>query len=116
MNLFKNPFKKSEEIALDLTDKNGKRVVWYKESYEAHVKLKHFDVNSSQDKLKKALKSPQLQYHDKKRKSFCYYYEVRKDKNGNPLYIKVVVDYNSTPAFIRTAHLTSNVGNASLSY
>lgn len=105
---------KKREIALDLKDREGKRVVWYKDSYDSHIKLKHFDVKTCQDKLKKALRSPQLKLIDKKRKATHYFYEVRKDRNGNPLYIKAAVDYNSNPAFIRSAHLTTNVKGANV--
>ena len=109
-------FNKKREIALDLKDKNGKRVVWYKESYDAHVKAKHFDVNSCQDKIKKAISSPQLKAIDTKRKNTRYYYEVRKDKRGNTLFIRVAVDYNHNPAFVRTAHLTTDISGASITY
>ncbi len=109
-------FRKKPNIEIDLKDKDGKRVVWYKESYDSHIKLKHVDVKTCQDKLKKALTEPQLKKIDERRKSVIYYYEIRKDKQGKPLYIKVVVDYNRNPAFIRTAFLTTNIEGASIVY
>jgi hypothetical protein len=108
---------KKREIALDLKDKDGKRVVWYKESYEAHVKQKHFvGVNSHQDKIKKAVSSPQLKGFDKKHNNMRYYYEIRKNKNGQPLYMRVAVDYNDKPASIHTAYLTTDTRGATIVY
>lgn len=109
--------KKKRKISLDLKDKDGKRVIWYKDSYEAHVKQKHFvGVHSHQDKIKKAVAKPTLKEFDKKHNNMRYYYEVRKDIKGNPLYMLVAVDYNTNPASIRTAYLTTNVRGASVIY
>lgn len=107
---------KKQEVALDLKDKDGKRVVWYKESYEIHIKMRHIDVKNCQDKVKKAIASPQLKAIDRRRKATHYYYEIRKDKKSRPLYLKVVVDYNHSPAFIRTAHMTTDVSDARVVY
>jgi len=103
---------KRDNIAMSLTDKNNKEVVWYKESYDWHLYFKHMDMQKYKNFIIKAVKSPQLVDYNKKRKSTDYYYLERILLNGSRKYIKVVVDYTESPAFIRTAHQTSNIGSA----
>ncbi len=101
-------------IALELIDRNKKRVVWYKDSYDWHIKFKHIDIKSSQDKIPKCLKNPQLKYMDKKRNSMHYFYLQRINAKGQYIYFELIVDYNTIPACIRTAHLTSRTNGAAI--
>lgn len=105
---------KNKKIALDLKDGNGKRVVWYKKSYDWHVNFRHTDIKGCQDKIPKALKTPQLKYIDRKRKATHYFYLQRINAKGQNIYFELIVDYNSTPAFVRTAHLTSHTNDATI--
>jgi len=101
-------------IALDLTDENKKRVVWYRDSYDWHIRFRHIDIKSCQDKIAKCLKNPQLKYVDKRRKSTHYFYLQRINAKGQYIYFELIVDYNSDPAIVRTAYLTSNTNGATV--
>lgn len=104
---------KSEETGYRGKDYCGREIVWYKKSYDFHC-IKHPEIRKNINKINQALKTPDLREINKKRKSTDYYVQVRLGRDGNPLYMKLVVDYNEEPAFIRTAHLTSDTGMATI--
>lgn len=104
---------RKNEIAIEVKDFRNRVVVWYKESYEDHMK-RHKDVRKCFNKFYVALQNPDLIEDNTERQSLDLYALVRSDKKGENLYLKVVVDYNNTPAFIRTVHLTSDTGRATI--
>lgn len=104
---------KRDDIAIRIKDFKGREIVWYKESYYEHLK-KHPELKEIFDKVYKVLKNPTLIYKNRRRKSIDLYYECRTNKNGITMYLKLIADYNEKPAFIRSAHLTSNIDGASV--
>lgn len=104
------------EIAIDIKDLDGKRVIWYKESYNSHRKIAHRDTMPCFDKIHNKFNKPDLKFIDTRRKATHYYFLQRSSKKGIPLYLEVIVNYNTNPAHILSAHLTTNTRGATLIY
>ena len=104
------------EIVFDLKDKDGNRVVWYEDSYNHHRNDRHFDTHNLFNTVKRAIKTPQLKFKEKERNCKHFYYMVRMDKKGTKqLYMEVIINYNTVPAVILSAHLTSDTKRATIS-
>lgn len=101
-----------EEIAKEYKDRDKKRVVWYKESYDSHMEVKHYDIKDNRDKVGKAIKTPQL--IRKEARGVQHFYFIRENRQGKKLYMKVVVCYNASPAHVKTAFSTSDIKGASI--
>lgn len=101
-----------EKVAKEYKDADGKKVVWYQESYDHHLKIRHFDIRRDQDKITKAIRSPQ--FRRKKKGCSHYYYFVRENRKRVRFYMEVIVCYNAHPAHVKTAYLTSNMNGATI--
>lgn len=104
---------KKDQIGWKGKDSTGRQVVWYKESFDDHM-TKHPDVKKILNKLKECIENPTYKQSNKRRKSVDQFSLVRQNMNGVEFYLKVVLDYNGDPIFIRSAYITTNLEDATI--
>jgi len=105
--------KDKKKIQLNFTDGDGKRYIFFKDNFEAHLK-KHPELSREDftERIKRAIISPTIIYPAyKARNRYCYYYEEY-TASGVTRYTKVVVQKTRTCYFIITAFRPTSIKEA----
>lgn len=80
-------------------------VIIYDEAAKAHVETRHQEMSGRTDVIRAVVSEPLLVYQDKEFDSRYNYFDVSVHPAYPQFWVKVVVDMESNPAMIVTAHV-----------
>lgn len=107
--------KTDTKYKLEIEDYKKRRVVWTMQNFNSHYSLKrHRDFHKLFSQIKYAIQNAPLTEQGRRKNFENLYAESRFDKNGNRLFVKVIINYSKNPAEVKTAYLTNNYGEATI--